>query len=270
MIFLAILAAFIRRDWAQAVSYRFPLLLNAGSIVFTLALFFYLGQLVDRSSLAPTSDRFDRGYFSFVVIGLSLLQIVQTGLSSFASTLRQEQSAGTFEALIATPTAPWVLILGSAAYDILRATLFGLLMLALSVLVFGATFEGDVFAVLIALVALIASLLFFIAVGVVAAAFTVVFKQTLALIGLFVTGLALLGGVYFPLEVLPGPLETVGELLPFTWGLDVLRSALLTNEIDAGRLLLLMAGAAATLPCAFAIFRLALTTARRQGTLTQY
>ena len=56
------------------------------------------------------------------------------------------------------------------------------------------------------------------------------------LLAMVVTGLALLGGVYFPLDVLPEPLRSLGNILPFTWGLDTIRSALLNGTVDAPRL----------------------------------
>lgn len=102
------------------------------------------------------------------------------------------------------------------------------------------------------------------------AAFTVVFKQTTTLLGLAVTILALLGGAYFPTDLLPAPLRIVGDLLPFTWGLDLMRSALLAGEFEAGRLALLYVVSGVMLPLALAVFSLALRRARRSGSLAQY
>jgi AraC family transcriptional activator of pobA len=53
--------------------------------------------------------------------------------------------------------------------------------------------------------------------------------------GYEVAARALLGGVYFPIELLPGPIQAVAELLPFTWGLEVMRGALLGAEVERCR-----------------------------------
>jgi ABC-type polysaccharide/polyol phosphate export permease len=98
----------------------------------------------------------------------------------------------------------------------------------------------------------------------------VIFKQTAALTGMVVSGLALLSGVYFPIDVLPGALQTVAEIIPFTWGLDVVRGALLGGDVDPARLAGLFGSAAVLLPVAVFGFTLAVRRARRTGTLAQY
>jgi ABC-2 type transport system permease protein len=266
---LALLGAFLRRDVAVQVSYRADLMLQLATIAFTLALFFYLGKLVDESTLVAEAG-FDRGYFAFAAIGLALLRIVQTGLTSFAQRLRQEQTTGTLEALLATPARTSNVILFSAAYDLLRATLLAGVLILAAVLFFGLDLELGPATYLVAPVTLVFLLLLFASLGVLLAAFTIVFKQTTAILGLSVTALALLGGVYFPLELLPTPLQAVGEILPFTWGLDVMRDALLAGEVDAGRLTLLAVVSVAVLPVSLWVFSRALHRARRDGSLAQY
>ncbi len=44
------------------------------------------------------------------------------------------------------------------------------------------------------------------------------FKRGTALAGLITGALALLGGVWFPVTLLPGAVRAVAPLLPFTWG----------------------------------------------------
>src|SRR4051812_11791998 len=83
-------------------------------------------------------------------------------------------------------------------------------------------------------------------------------------------GIGLIGGVYFPIAVLPGGLKFLASILPFTWALDLLRSALLNGEAHVGRLMALLAFDALALPAALVLFRAALQRARRTGTLAGY
>jgi ABC-2 type transport system permease protein len=269
MTLLRLGAAFLRRDAAVAVSYRLPFLLGIASIVSILALFFYLGRLVDPSVIESRAG-FDQGYFAYAALGLALLQIVQVGLVSFALKLRQEQTTGTFEALMSTPAPPYAVVLCSVAWDILRAALSGLFLVAVAVALFGLDLHTDTEALLVAGVALLGCLVLFGAIGIAVAAFAVAFKHVTALLSMVVTGLALLGGVYFPIDLLPDPLQTLGDILPFTWGLDVIRSALLSGDVDGTRLAGLLGSAVVTLPLALAVFKVALRRARREGTLAQY
>ncbi|MGI8983099.1 MAG: ABC transporter permease [Acidimicrobiales bacterium] len=262
------MAAFVRRDWNVARSYRLQFLLDLASIPLSLALFFFLSRLVDTSSLSAEGD-LQQGYFAFAAVGIAVLRMVQTALTSFSVKLRNEQTTGTFEALLASPVTPSVVVLGSASFEILRATVGGFVTLGVAVL-FGVRFNlgpGSIVGVLVGLPALMAT---FAAVGVLVAACAVIFKQITALLGLIATGLALLAGVYFPTDVLPGPLEVIAEALPFTWGIDVLRAALLQGELAGTRLALLVGFAVVFLPLSLWLFERSIDRARRQGSLAQF
>src|SRR5947207_198639 len=110
----------------------------------------------------------------------------------------------------------------------------------------------------------------FASLGIAVAAFTVVFKRSAGLLGLLVAALALLGGVYFPIEVLPAPIEAIGRALPFTWGLDTARAALLGGDVDGAKLAGLFGSVAVLLPLALLAFRVSVSWARRVGSLGQY
>lgn len=265
---IAPFSAFVRRDFAIARSYRLQFVLEAGSVMFQLAMFFFLGRVVDDAN--PNIGGTEQGYFAYVVFGLALLGWLTSALTSFASTLRVEQTTGSLEALLATPPSPTTLIVGTSAYAFISATITALLYIVLAVGFFGLRFTPHIGAIAVAIYALIASLVLFSAFGMILAAATLVYKRTGALIGLATGGLAILGGVYFPLSVLPTPLRTIAELLPFTWALEVLRSALLAGEIDWGRMALLGASNVALIPVAIWALERALQLARRAGSLGQY
>jgi hypothetical protein len=53
-------------------------------------------------------------------------------------------------------------------------------------------------------------------------------------------------------------------------GLDVLRAALLGDDVESGRLLALLGSAAVLLPISLLAFTAAVQRARRTGTLAQY
>jgi ABC-2 type transport system permease protein len=266
---LAILAAFIRRDVGIATSYRAAIVLGLFSTILGLALFYYLGQIVDPGQL-DSEQGLSGGYFAYAVVGLAVLEIVTVSLYSFSVKLRQEQTTGTLEALIATPTSPSLIILSSAIYELLRATLSALGLVALAILVFGLRFDIGPGSVTVAVVALLGCLGLFASLGVMVAAFTVVFMRATPLLAMVSTGLALLGGVYFPVSLLPAPLESIATALPFTWGLDVLRASLLGGDVDPLQLAGLFASAALLLPASLLIFRRALRRARQTGALAQY
>jgi ABC-type multidrug transport system permease subunit len=78
----------IRCDWLTFSSYRTQLFSMIFGMLTSLTLFYFLSKLVSVASF-PTHE----SYFSFVVIGMVILSVLQ-------STIRGELVAGTFERLI--------------------------------------------------------------------------------------------------------------------------------------------------------------------------
>lgn len=270
---LSLVGAFLRRDLSIALSYRLPFVTDLLNTLSSLFLFFFLARFVDETGLAgseATGDRLDDGYFPFVVLGIALLGILQTGLTAFDARIRADQSTGTLEALLATPPPAWATVLASSAYQLAYATVSATLYVLVAVAAFGVRFDARPLGVVVATAGLLATVLLFAALGMVFAAVTIVFKRAGGVIGLATTALALLAGVYYPLEVLPRPLEVLGRALPFTWSVDLVRDSLLDRQVPVGRLAVLAVVAVISTALAVKLFSGAVTTARRAGTLAQY
>jgi ABC-2 type transport system permease protein len=266
---LWIFRAFVLRDWRTTTSYRLPFALDLVSRILQLSVFFFMGRFVDRAGLSESAVM-GGDYFSFVVIGTVLIGIVSIGISSFSQRLYSEQMTGTLEALFASPTPPKLIILAAAAYDLLEATGFALMTVALGVLLFGLDLDVSAASLLVGVVGGVATIVLFAAVGVAIAGFVLVFKRGAAVIGFVSSGLALLGGVYYDVAVLPVPLRVLARLSPFTWSLELLRSAFLRGGTEWALLALVVAGAAVALPLSLQLFVRALRRAERAGTLAQY
>lgn len=266
---LSVLAAFVRRDWGIARSYRFALALDVIDLVVFLLLFYFVGKLVGDSEAVKTSQ-VAPNYISFVAVGISVMGIMQVGLTSFALKLRRDQNTGTLEALLITPTSYSWLILGSATYDVLRAAGLGAGLLAIGVVFFGVDLDVTASALGILVLAIPTALLLFIGLGVAIAAVVIVFKEIASLLALAATALAILGGVYFPLSVLPEPVQAIAEASPFTWALEVIRAALLGGSVSTAQLVALVIAAPLVIPLALAVLEAAVRRAKRTGTLAQY
>ncbi len=266
---LRVVAAFIRRDFRIHTSYRLSFVLQMSTIFFFLTLYYFLSRIVDQKEFAARQD-ISSDYFGYAAVGLAVLSILQVGLSSFSQKMREEQTTGTFEALMATPASPSLVVLASAVYDLLRSTGFAFVLLGTAVVLFGLQLDTDPASLGVSAVALVGCLTLFASLGVAVAACTVIFKQTAALSGMVVSALALLGGVYFPIDVLPGALQTLAKILPFTWGLDLVRASLLGGDVNPAQLAGLFGSAAVLLPVAVLGFTLAVRRARRTGSLAHY
>ena len=58
-------------------------------------------------------------YIAFVTVGIAVAGFMAVGLARLVSAIQQEQSLGTLESLMVTPTTASVVLLGSVIYDLI-------------------------------------------------------------------------------------------------------------------------------------------------------
>lgn len=261
--------AFLRRDWRMQISYRFAFLLQFFGIFFNVFVFYFLSLLVGDAA-APYLADYGGSYFAFVLIGLAFSGYFGVGLRSFANNLREAQTTGTLEAMLLTPTRLSTIILSSGIYDYGYVTVQVLVYLALGALIFGVELNGNLPAALLILVLTIIAMT---SMGIVAASFIMVLKRGDPVTWLFNTTSLLLGGVYYPVEILPPWLQALSRLLPITYALSAMRQALLNNASlqtlwpDIAALLVFCV---LLVPLSLLSFRLAVHRAKIDGSLAHY
>jgi len=264
---LAVWAACLRRDFAVARSYRAAIVFHVVAVLGTLAMFFFLGRLVDGRPAAAAATG---GYFTFSVVVIMTMQIVQAAMSTFATQLRTDQTTGTLEVLVATPARSSVVAAGGGVYQVLLSVLYGLVTLTLAVVVFGASFNATGPGLLLAILTLAATVALFSGLGVIMAGLTLLIRQTAALSGMLVAGLSLTCGAFYPIDVLPPPLQELASVIPLTWALDILRDCLAGRPADMALLAALVGCALVAVALAGVVFDSALRRAKRLGSLTHY
>jgi ABC-2 type transport system permease protein len=264
------LPAFIRRDFLVAVSYRMSFFSDALSLVSLTFVFYFIGLMVDTSKL-PTYGGSHVSYIEFAAIGLALGVYTQFGLDRVASVIRSEQMMGTLESLLITPTAPATIQVGSVAFSFLYLPVRTLLLLVALAVAFGLNFEAS------GIVPALAILLFYIpfiwGFGIIGAAVVLTFRRGGGLVALGAMALALLSGVYFPLELLPDWIASISQYNPVALAISGMREALLGGEgwsVIGPSIGLLAAMSFVSLIIGLAVFRLALRRERRRGTLGLY
>jgi ABC-2 type transport system permease protein len=268
--FFSVLAAFLKRDFHTEKSYRFSFFLQFFGIFFSVAMFFFISRLVGPAAGAAL-QAYGGDYFSFVLIGIAFSGYLGTGLSSFASSLRTAQTTGTLEAMLATPASLAALVLGAAQWNYWMTTLRVLLYLAIGWLVMGVDWgQGNWGAALLVLVLTVIALS---ALGILAASFVMVLKRGDPVTWVFGSLAGLLGGVYYPVEVMPAWLQWLARFVPVTYALRAMRLALLQGAglADlASDLTILGIFGLVLLPASLLAFRYAVRYARREGSLTHY
>ena len=264
-----LVAAYLRRDWAMAVSYRMAFALQWFQALWGIVLVYFLSRFLGHA-LVHASPDLRQGYFAYAAIGVSLLAVLQVALVTFASKLRQDQQTGTFETVIASPTPPWLMVLASSSYDLIQSAISGILTILLAMGLFGLRLHGSPASYGLALLILVASLGVFAGFGILYAAFVVVFKRGDMIMSLFTAVMGLGGGVFFPASVLPPGIRPLAQAFPLTQASNLLRDTLLFHKLPLGQVGELCATAVVLLPPSLWLFGRAVRRARKVGTLGQY
>lgn len=252
-------AAFFKRDLLTDVSYRLSFALHALNVLFGVAAYYYLAQVVDRTALDGAAP------FPFLLVGLALNAFMSTWLVCFTEAIRTGQSTGTATLVFASPISSIEFLFFSALYPTVRATVDALVYVICG-LAFGASIAQADLAATAAI--LLVSALAFAAIGIASAAFALVFRRGDPLLWLATTVSWTLGGILFPIELLPELLQRVARWLPVTHAVTGARSALLDGGSIAGPAASLALFALVALPVSVAAFRLALRRARIMGSLS--
>ncbi len=264
------LGAFLRRDLLVAWSYRVDFFSDIAGLFVQVFMFYFIGLMVDPSVL-PEFGGSPTSYLEFVAIGIALGMFVQLALSQVAGALREEQFQGTLETLLLTPTRTLTIQLGTLVYELIYVPVRTVLFLLIVAAGFGLDF--DLGGMLPAMVVLLFVIPFVWGLGVASAAAVLTFRRGEGAVGLGATLLTIASGAYFPLDLLPGWLQTLAEANPFAIALESMRDAILGGAgwSDVGSAVLLLAPmAAASLAIGYYLYVRALRRELRRGTLGDY
>ena len=255
----------VRRDAILFLSYRTQLVSQVVAPLFSLALFYYISRLLTGASIASPG-----GYFGYVVIGLVSVQILTISLGVMPTTVRQELISGTIERSLVSAHGPVNSIVGAMLFPMINALTSGALTLILAAVLFGLPLAAT--AALAIPVALLGTLAF-IPFALLLVAAVMAFKQVSSASQFLVTGVAIVGGLYFPIALLPGWIRWTSEVQPFTPATDLMRHLLVDTPLQhsaAVELLKLVGFAAVLLPLALVVLRRAIRYGQTSGTIAEY
>jgi ABC-2 type transport system permease protein len=262
--------AFVKRDFRLETSYRLSFFLQLFGIFFSVFMFYYVSKLLGEAA-TPYLAPYGGDYFSFVLIGIAFAGYFGVGLSGFASSIRQAQMTGTLEAMLMSPTSVSTIVLCSSLWSYLMTSLRVLAYLAVGAVFLGVDLgRGNYLAALLILVLTIVT---FSSLGIIAASFIMVLKRGDPVTWLFSTFSSLLGGVYYPVSILPPWLQRLSHLLPLTYSLRAMRLALLQGYPFSALvpdILVLAIFSFILLPLSLLAFRYAVHRAKVDGSLTHY
>lgn len=229
MSLISSVVAVLRRDLRIQLSYPFQFASTFAGIGFSLFSLFFFSRLVGTS---PYLAEYEAGYFEFALIGTVVLVLAGAAMRAFNSGLQAEGRNGTFEILLASPIPLGFLVGGWMTWPLLLAGLEGGLSFGIGWLLADEGFDaGGLLSALVPFVLTVAS---FMAIGLIAGAFTVISKRGDPITPLVMAASTLLAGAVFPVEVLPAWLQVLARLFPAFYGFNAMRAVLIGGQSFAG------------------------------------
>lgn len=260
--------AFLVRDFRTEVSYKAGFAARVLGPVLNVAIYYFIARVF--SGIAPDLQAYGGNYFAFVVIGVAFSDYLALGISAIGNSIRDGQVTGTLELMFLSPTRMPIVLLASSLWSYLFATLSIAIYLLLGTVL---GMQLDQANIPFALLSLAISIISFSALGLFAASLVILFKRGNPVGWGIRVSSVVLGGVFYPVRVLPGWLNQLAQLLPLTHALELLRRSLLLGEGFAqlwGDLLILAGLTVALLPLGVLACHLAIRVARTDGSLSHY
>lgn len=239
-------------NWARPTIY-IPTLI--GGPTFQLFFFAALGSYATDRSPA---------YFA---IGNAVQVSVLAGVFGMTMAIANERWFGTLPAILATPANRAALFAGRFLPFVFNGLLVSIYALVIGILFLGVRLEPSTLAVVA--VALLVTVFSCTAIGALQGAISLRLRDGLFGANLIMMGILLFCGVNIPVAELPAWMQFVGQLLPFTHGLEAIRQA--ANGAGFGQVggligIELLVGCAYAV-AAFFLFTLLERSARQNATL---
>ncbi len=264
------IVAYLKKEWQVELSYTFAFLFSVLGVFTGIATYFFIDRLFGHRITADLAP-YGTPYFAYALVGNAFFAYVGSAIGGIPGRLTEEQTQGTLEALLATPTSVWLIVLAMAVWSTLAASIEVGLYFLVGAVGFGADFSR-INGVTVACVAVLV-IVAFNSIGLLEAACLLVFKRRTAVVWAFNGVSALLGGVFFPVTVLPLWLQRLAEWNPITHAIRALQLGIYQGASVGqvgGEVLALVGFCTVLAPLGCASVRWALHRAKVEGTLSQY
>ncbi|MGM0575368.1 MAG: ABC transporter permease [Myxococcota bacterium] len=170
-------------------------------------------------------------YIEFVVPGLMMLAMINASFLNSASSLFQSKINGTTVDFLVAPLGPAELLVGYVGAAVLRAAIVGVLVWAVAVAFVGLEIRSLAYTIGFALAVSAA----FATLGLIVAIWAEKFDHLAIVPNFVLTPLTFLGGVFYSIDMLPEPWQTISRFNPILYMVNGLRDGLLgVSDVPLG------------------------------------
>ena len=260
------------KDFKIAINYKIQFIASFINIFITLYAFYLLSLLVGEGN-TNSLESYGNDYFFFLFTGMLTAEYTLVLISSASRKIRTMQLNGIFEELIVNGKKEIHIMLSSITYP-MAWFLFKVLLYLLYAIFF---FEIEINFSYLSFASFASWLLFTISIlgiGLISAAAVIYIKSGEFINTLYLSISAFIGGVAYPLSILPYPLYIISYLVPTSHFLEIVRLDIISDNdnffIYYDQLILLTIIAFLTITIGLISFKYSLIYAKKDGSLLYY
>jgi ABC-2 type transport system permease protein len=162
-------------------------------------------------------------YFDFIAPGIMAMTVMMSVMTGLPVAISQEKEIGTMDGMMVAPINRLSILLGKTAAQTARGLIQGVIILALAIGIFGVAIQGNI---LLVFALLLLGVFSFVGLGIVITSFTKDQETAQMLMMTLMFPMMFLSGVFFPVQQMPGFMQTISHFLPLTYAADALRKVM--------------------------------------------
>mgnify|MGYP001773028944 FL=1 len=164
--------------------------------------------------------------FEFLAPGFIAMSVVMGGLAGLAMAFSRERELGTMDGILMTPVSRFSIVMGKAMAQAVRGIISGVIIVILSILLFGVKIYGNIF--LMALI-LFLGILAFTGLGIIATSFVSDQESAQMIMLMLEMPMIFISGIFYPVLQLPWWLRDIAYMFPLVYTVTGFRSVMVMN-----------------------------------------
>lgn len=183
-------------------------------------------------------------YFEFIAPGMMMMTVMMSVMTGLPGAITMERELGTLDGVMVAPINRLSIILGKTLAQMARGLLQGVIILLLAVTLFGVTIQGNL---LLVFGLLLLGVYSFVGLGITLTSIAKDQETATMIMTTVMFPMMFLSGIFFPIKMMPGFMQTISSFLPLTYASDAMRKVMVlgadVTQISTDLLILVVFGA---------------------------
>ena len=259
----------LRKDLLNAMSYRLQFFGSFAIIFFNLTIYFFFLEFINSQNMNEKNIE----YFKYLFFGLMMIDFSMILARSLSGPITTYKNQGIFEELMSLPVSELQIVLNSAPFAIINGLLRIFCFLLFYLYMYG-TVSIDSFELIMLLLSMALFILCSLGISLIFSSITLIFHRGEGLPFIYTAFSTLLGGVFYPVNIISDKLVLISNLLPIKHILEIFRGSLGLSDYSTDHLIFNMIFLAilSVLFCFFGklLFDKSLAIAKKKASLYVY